>query len=226
MDGLINTLLDEFKKGKLSRRKLIETLALAAMTAYCGNRIEGTELLAAPASPPSTDRVHMYAILVNHISYVCPDYRRPRDFYRDVMGMIVSSDRPDAANPQYGQCNLLFSPRTEKPYGAPQGTPVSFVIARSRNPNPPPNPNATATVNAAGQRGGNAPAQQSRATIDHIGYTIADWDQKRVFDQLKKLGLRARGMAEPRVDSVNSYHIMDPDGYDLQICGVAMTAFN
>ena len=34
MQAFINKLLDEFEKGKLSRRKLIETLAVSAMTIY------------------------------------------------------------------------------------------------------------------------------------------------------------------------------------------------
>ncbi len=220
MDGFIHSMLNEFEKGKMSRRQLIETLTVAAMTAYAADSIEGSELVAArPAGPP--DRAHLNAILVNHISYTCPDYRKTRDFYADLMGMHVVNDRAaDSSTPQYGQCSLVFGAKGEQPYGAPEGTPLSWIIARSRNPNPAPNPNAAA--NAAGQRGGNVPAQpqpQSQATIDHIGYTIADWDTKKVEETLKARGLN------PRPDSENSFHVYDPNGYDLQICGVGMTAY-
>ena len=216
MDGFIHSLLNEFETGKLSRRKLIETLTVAAMTAYAANTIEGSELVAAPAAAPP-DRAHLNAILVNHISYACPDYRKTRDFYADLMGMVVSSDRPDASNPQYGQCSLVFGAKGEKPFGAPEGTPLTWIIARSRNPNPPPPANA----NAAGQRGAaQQPQPQSLATIDHMGYTIADWNVKRVEEELKRRGLN------PRPDSENSFHVYDANGYDLQICGVGMTAYN
>src|SRR5258706_7031646 len=100
MDGFIHSVLNEFEKGKMSRRKLIESLTLAAMTAYVADGVAGSELLAAPVTA-RPDRAHLNAILVNHISYTCPDYRKTRDFYADLMGMHVSGDRPDATNPQY-----------------------------------------------------------------------------------------------------------------------------
>ena len=53
-----------------------------------------------------------------------------------------------------------------------------------------------------------------------MAYTIADWDAARVEEILK-----ARGLT-PRKDTENSFHVIDPDGYDLQICGVGMTAYN
>src|SRR5690348_3679621 len=109
MDALIHTVLNQFERGRISRRTAIETLAVAAMTIYGGEKLAGSELVAVPAAsaiPP--DRVHLDTILVNHISYTCPEYRKARDFYADLMGMHVVDDRPDASNPQYGQCNLVF----------------------------------------------------------------------------------------------------------------------
>src|SRR5580765_5438179 len=104
MDALIHTVLNQFETGKISRRTAIETLAVAAMTIYGAETVAGSELVSASsraAVPP--DRVHLDAILVNHISYTCPDYRKARDFYGDLMGMHVIDDRPDASNPQFGQ---------------------------------------------------------------------------------------------------------------------------
>src|SRR5579885_844547 len=47
--------------------------------------------------------------------------------------------------------------------------------------------------------------------VDHIAYTIETWDQKAVKAELDRRGLTARE------DTVNSYHVKDPDGFDLQI---------
>jgi catechol 2,3-dioxygenase-like lactoylglutathione lyase family enzyme len=50
--------------------------------------------------------------------------------------------------------------------------------------------------------------------VDHIAYTISDWDRNRVQTQLKRRGLR------PEADNAageESFHIVDPDGFDVQI---------
>jgi len=52
--------------------------------------------------------------------------------------------------------------------------------------------------------------------IDHLAYTIEKWDGKLVEDELKRRGLN------PRADTENSFHIKDPDGFDVQICGKNM----
>jgi hypothetical protein len=226
MQALINKLLDEFEKGKLSRRRLIETLAVTAMTIYTADTLAASEAIAA-AGVPSPDRVHLDTLMVNHISYTIggpnPDYRKARDFYADLMGMYPNNDSPDATNPQYGQVNLAFYKKDETPLGQPKGTPSPFIIARCRNPqaaqrggNAPANGNA---ANGGQQRGQGQQAPQSQVTINHIAYTIADWDAKKVEEILKARGLN------PRPDH-ESFHVMDPYGYDLQISGIAMTAFN
>jgi catechol 2,3-dioxygenase-like lactoylglutathione lyase family enzyme len=224
MDALIHTVLNQFETGKISRRTAIETLAVAAMTIYGAETVAGSELVAAPSVTPSApDRVHLDTILVNHISYTCLDYRKARDFYADLMGMHVVDDRPDTTNPQFGQCNLLFGTgkKDETPHGAPAGTPLSFLLPRSRAPQGQQARSQTiANTNGGAQRGPGGPQPESQVTIDHIAYTIADWDTKKVEEILKARGLN------PRPDTPNSFHVTDPHGYDLQISGVGMTAYN
>lgn len=52
--------------------------------------------------------------------------------------------------------------------------------------------------------------------VDHFAITIAEWDKNAVEAELKRRGL------EPRPDTENSFHVKDPDGYDLQISGEGM----
>ncbi|MDB6089051.1 MAG: hypothetical protein JWN85_1835 [Gammaproteobacteria bacterium] len=47
--------------------------------------------------------------------------------------------------------------------------------------------------------------------VDHIAYTIDTWDQKYVAEELRRRGM------DPRPDTDESFHVKDPDGYDLQI---------
>jgi catechol 2,3-dioxygenase-like lactoylglutathione lyase family enzyme len=52
--------------------------------------------------------------------------------------------------------------------------------------------------------------------VNHIAWTIENWDAKAVEAELK-----ARGLT-PRVDTENSFHVKDPDGFDVQISGKEM----
>lgn len=52
--------------------------------------------------------------------------------------------------------------------------------------------------------------------IDHIAYTIADWNREAVAAELRRRGL------DPRPDTEDSFHVRDINGYDLQICGPGM----
>src|SRR5260370_1159943 len=69
MEGFVAHKLAEFEQGKISRRRLIETLTLAATAAYAADR-------AGAAEQPG-----LKAALVNHISYTCPNFRQPADWY-------------------------------------------------------------------------------------------------------------------------------------------------
>ena len=54
--------------------------------------------------------------------------------------------------------------------------------------------------------------------VDHIAYTIEKWNKDEVEAELKSRGLN------PRPDTENSFHVKDPDGFDLQISGKDMKA--
>ncbi len=128
-------------------------------------------------------------IAVNHISYQCADYTKTRDFYSGLMGMEVHSDRGN-------ECSLTFGPKEA-------GT---FLLPR----------NHRSRATAGNAADGSSPHPHTTATIDHIAYTIADWDKVKVEETLKAWGLN------PTPDGENSFHVKDPDGFDLQIAGVKM----
>jgi catechol 2,3-dioxygenase-like lactoylglutathione lyase family enzyme len=64
----------------------------------------------------------------------------------------------------------------------------------------------------------NAPAGVTPPHVDHVAYTIAGWDKKAVQEELERRGLH------PRPDTDYSFHIHDPNGFDVQISGKKMTA--
>lgn len=87
MEQMIAKLLSDFEHGKMSRRQLIQSLAVTAAAAGAGQ-----------AAAAGTG---FNAFTVNHISYQVSDYRRTRDFYADLLGMTPAEDDGK-------QCRLHF----------------------------------------------------------------------------------------------------------------------
>ena len=88
MEHLIGKLLHEYEQGKMTRRQLIQTLALTATAASAMD----TAVAAAPAN----------ATYINHVSMQVADYKKTRDFYSGLFGMKVTDDDGKT------QCRLTF----------------------------------------------------------------------------------------------------------------------
>lgn len=160
MEKIISNLLQDYEHGKISRRKLIQSLAVA---------VGGAAIGSASAETADGATSAFKATAVNHISYQVEDYAKTRDFYAGLLGMQPHNDDGK-------QCYLRFGD--------------SVFIARNRPPNAP--------------------------RIDHIAYTIENWNREAVEAELKRRGL------DPQPDTENSFHVRDISGYDLQICGDGM----
>lgn len=165
MEHIIGKLLHDFEQGRMDRRQLIRSIAVAAAAA------------AGAASPAAAEGKGFQAVAVNHISYTVADYAKTRDFYADLLGMKVSQDNGR-------QCYMAFGD--------------TFLLPR----------NARA----------NAKTPQTTPLVDHIAYTIENWDKKEVEAELLRRGLK------PTPDTENSFHVKDPDGFNLQISGKDMKA--
>ena len=139
------------------------------------------------------------AALVNHISYTCPNFKQAGDWYSKVFNF-------DQVGLKDTEVTLPFGKKGEKPYNVTaKDVPLTFIICRTRDLNAPP---------ANGQ-----PRPRSQAVVNHIAYTIADYDRDKVLAELKRMGFD-----NPREDGEHSFHIADPFGYDVQISGINMTA--
>ena len=62
----------------------------------------------------------------------------------------------------------------------------------------------------------NAPQGSAPPRIDHVAYTIENWDKNAVKAELEHRGLN------PQPDTDNSFHIKDSNRFDLQISGKDM----
>ena len=169
MEHIIARLLQDFEHGKMTRRQLIQSLALTAT--------------AASAASPAAEAAGTVAqaVSINHVSYQVADYTKTRDFYAGLFGMKVLRDNGT-------QCRLRFGD--------------NILIARNR-------PSGTPKV-------------------DHIAYTLANWDTDKkvkgaVEAELKRRGLKVR-TTEPsaenrRAGEEPSFMIEDPDGFQVQMGG-------
>ena len=178
METLISQLLKDFEGGKMSRRQLIQSLALAAFAASAAR--------SADAQGNGFKTVHL-----DHISYQVPDYRRARDFYAGLMGMSVVDDNgKDYCQLQFGDSRVA---------GARDR---AFLSVRTPQPGPAANP---------GPR------------VDHVAFKIDNWDTNRVKAELDRRGLQPRLQAGGPGDTPNyvSFHVKDPDGFEVQISGIA-----
>jgi hypothetical protein len=195
MQAFVATKLDEYSKGKISRRQLLETLTVAAATTAAAGGAQ-----AAPA--PAQNRA-LKAALTNHISYQCPDFHRVADWYSRVFNMeqVTYPSEPT-------QIGMPFGKRNAKPLGVTANdVPASYIVVRTRNPN-----------GTAADKGAVAKAP-SRAVVEHLAYTIADFERDRVAAQLRALGVQ-----NVRNGGLYSLHMTDPFGFDIQLSGVANNA--
>ena len=159
MEHIISRLLQDYERGKKTRRQLIQTLAFTATAASAGGTAE-----AAPAN----------AISINHVSMQVTDYTKTRDFYAGLFGMKVTNDDGKT------QCRLTFGD--------------NIVIAR----------------NASSRPGG-------KVGVDHIAYTLANWDTDKAVKPAVEAELKRRGLMIRTTEG--SFHVQDPDGFEVQMGG-------
>jgi hypothetical protein len=158
MEGFVAHKLNEFETGKISRRRLIETLTLAATTAYAADSANA-------ASPRD-------AALINHISYTCPDFKKAADWYSMVFNLDqVGTTAHDTALP--------FGKKGDQPYNVTaKDVPLPHIIVRSRDPHGPPAPSVRRPRAAVIDHIGYTAADfncEGEGPTDRIGAANARW---------------------------------------------------
>jgi hypothetical protein len=180
MEGFVAQKLDEFETGKISRRKLIEQLTLAATTIYAADSAT------AQADPT------LKAQLINHISYTCPNFKQGADWYSMVFNLDqVGATKRDVALP--------FGKKGEQPYNVTaKDVPLTHLIIR------------TPDQNAAPPAGGARPRPTPQTVIDHFALTVADFNRDRAKAELIALGVKNVRDGGPRslhMDDVFGYDV-------------------
>lgn len=204
METLIARLLQDFENGKLTRRQLIQSLAMAAVAAPFASAM-GQSSSPGPTPPvPSIEPAPWKTVWLDHISFQVTDYKRSTEFYSNLMGWKVLKDDPERhqATLDINGIGGIIIRNGRRGAGAAQAAASPPAVrtdsAGARPPRPPVN-----------------------AVVDHISWGIDPWDNETVKAELVKRGLTPRpdsgGEPDMATSKFKSYHVRDPDGWDLQI---------
>jgi catechol 2,3-dioxygenase-like lactoylglutathione lyase family enzyme len=216
MDSPIDRLFRDFDRGRISRREMLRALGLAALAVPAASfaqgagrgdstrRVQRGNLLPADTThaPAPFDATGWKTVWLDHITYQCTDYPKAAAFYTALMGWQVRSD-------------------DGKQVVMDIGDNVGGVIMINGYVPPPPPPTPPAGDSAGGGRGsgGRGGGGQRRAPvmakITNFAWGIAPWDTNKVEAELKKRGLNP--VADHLGSDFKSFHIKDPDGFDIQV---------
>jgi len=214
MESVVAALLRDFESGKLTRRQLVQTLALMAVGSPVASAV-AQSVAAAPVKAASG--TPWKTVYLDHISFRVSDYTKSVDFYTDLMGWKVLKDTGSQADIDIngiGGIIIRNGRRGGEAAGGQPGQPAAQPAAQ-----PPARPDS------ATRSGGSSVAQPSRppitGVIDHISWGIEPWDTETVRGELLKRGLTPRedtgGKGSMETSPFKSFHVRDPDGWDLQI---------
>jgi catechol 2,3-dioxygenase-like lactoylglutathione lyase family enzyme len=188
MEALVSKLLGDFESGKMTRRQLIQSLALCATVPAAAAAAAQMPAAGSAASGPAPWKT----VWLDHISYAVSDYKKSTEFYTNLMGWEVENDNgKNQATLKIGNVGGIIIRNSRRPE---DGAPAAASPAAQANQ--PPRPPLTGVIN-------------------HISYGIAPWDTDKVKAELERRGLKPR--PDMVGDNFKSFHVYDPDGWDLQI---------
>jgi catechol-2,3-dioxygenase len=97
MEQIIARLVNDFESGKITRRKLIQSLAITAAATATTSSLGLAQATEAPAKRPLTP------VAFNHISYLTEDYKKTADWYQE----LFTTQRYHETGTS---CDLAFGP--------------------------------------------------------------------------------------------------------------------
>jgi len=206
MDDRLPFLLNNVDNGVMSRRQALRALGLAAVAAPLARaaaqgrcmRTFGSPACDTTAIAPVFDPTGWQTTSLDHVTMLVADYQKEAAFYNALVGWKQRSD--DGAQAvmdieDWGTVILRKAP------------PETFAAAAA-----PRGGGGRAGGGRGGQGGNRAPVT---ALVTSFCFGIANWDAKKVEADLRRRGLSP--VADNDGKGFESFHVKDPDGFDLQI---------
>jgi catechol 2,3-dioxygenase-like lactoylglutathione lyase family enzyme len=209
MSADLNTIFRAFDRGVISRRQLLQALGIAVALkpasliaqGQCGGANKGTPGCDTTPAKLPFEPTGWKTVMLDHFSCQCVDYTKEAAYYQALMNWKIRSDDGKQAVLDIGDWGGLV---LRNGYVAPAPLPAAATTA------PPAGANA-----GAGRGGQGGPPRAPRnAAFDGMAWGIDKWDAKKVEAELKARGLSP--VADNHGD-FQSFHVKDPDGFDLWI---------
>jgi len=185
----------------ISRRKALQALGVAAVGAPLSLSAQGRCMLTFGTPACNTTDINPIfqptgwkTTALDHLTFRAADYRKEAAFYIALMGWRLRSDDGKQAVLDIGDWGGL--------------------VLRGGYQAPATLPDAAPAAGRAGGPGG-APRAPRRAAFDSFCWGIEPWDAKSVEAALRQRGLTP--VADNQGKDFQSFHVKDPDGFDLQI---------
>ncbi len=222
-DRLAN-LFHEYDRGRMSRRQLLQALGLAvavqpiAVLARGQGQPQGAGRQGQPAdtnpAPLPFEATGWTTVLLDHFSAQAVDYQKEAAFYAALMNWKIRSDDGKQAVLDIGDWGGLIIRGGYQPPPAPPPPPAPAATPAAAGGDP-------AAAGRQGRGGGRGPAQPRQLVFDNFCWGIEPWDAKKVEAELKKRGLNPVADNDAK-NNFESFHVKDPDGFDLQISNGSM----
>jgi catechol 2,3-dioxygenase-like lactoylglutathione lyase family enzyme len=218
-------LLKDTDHGTVSRRKLLQTLGIAAAgmplaaafrtsafaqggcrDGYGQGRCPLSKEAATAAIQPIFAPTGWKTTALDHIRIQVADYKKEAAFYMALMGWKLRSDDGKQAImdlEDWGSVIFKQAPPGAMEAAAPAEAGAAGAGGRGGG----------GGRGGAGGRGAGGPV---RAIVQGFAFVIDPWNAKTVEAELRKRGLTP--VAENDDKGFESFHVKDPDGWDLQIC--------
>jgi len=169
-------------------------ITIVSAQGRCGGDRAGTAACdTTPAKAPFAP-TGWKTVALDHFAIQATDYKKEAAYYSTLMNWKLRSDDGTQAVLDVGD--------------------IGQVIIRGGFQAPPPPPPPTAADSAAG-RGRGGPRPPRRIAWDSFCWVIAGWNAKTVEAELTKRGLHP--VADNDGKGFESFHVKDPDGFDVQI---------
>jgi catechol 2,3-dioxygenase-like lactoylglutathione lyase family enzyme len=205
MNEDLSRLFQAFDHGRLSRRQLLQALGLAVAVRPAAALAQGAGRGGRNAAPRDTTPARLpfestgwKTVLLDHFTCEVEDYAKEAAYYNALMNWAIRSDDGQQAVLDIGDWGSL--------------------ILRGGYKAPPPTAQEEAAARARLQRGNGsqrAPRPPRNARFNNVCWGIEPWNAKTVEAELRKRGLDP--VADNRAGGFESFHVKDPDGFDLQI---------
>lgn len=194
MSDALTRLFEQFDRGTISRRQLLQGVGIAALgapfTSYaqgrCGGENRGTAACDTTPAKLPFDRTGWKTVLLDHFELQCVNAEREAAYYQALMNWIVRSADSDKIVMDIGELGSVVIRGGYQPPAAPAGGGGGGGVGRVRN-----------------------------ASWTGFAWGIEPWDTKKVESELKKRGLNP--VAEHSGRDVQGFRVTAPDGFSVKV---------